>query len=239
MTLKNMLLSPLALALVFMMSFGAVTAEAAGPTLLVGLNPLTVTQNGPSAVFGVTFANIRLDATPSSEDILVSSIPMSLSVGNGAVPQNLQNCRAVNQNNPGVPLNTGTNAMPTVSANTLNTFTLDSPLRVAMGNAVIVSIVCDIAASNAINNTYQFTVNPANVAATSATTDTTVTPSAGQGVIVGNGTSVVTTGGTGGVVVPTLPSTGDGGDATQNIALILGSLALLGAGIVYTRKVAS
>jgi len=239
-TLKNIVLSPLALVLTMSLSFGAVTASAAGPTLLVGLNPLTVTQNGPSATFGVTFANIRLDATPSNEDILVSRIPLSLNVGGGALASNLQNCRVVNANNTSLALNTGGNAMPSVNSNTLNTFVFDSPIRVPLGNSVVVSLICDIAATNAINNTYQFTVNPVNVTATSAITNSTVTPSAGQGVVVGNGVSVITTGGTvGGTVIPILPNTGAGGAAPLNIALILGALALLGAGIVYNRKLAS
>lgn len=237
MTLKNLLLAPIALMLISFLSLGAVTAEAAGPTLLVGLDPLTITQNGPNPTYGVTFANIRFDATQSSEDILVSRIPMSLNVGNGAVASTLQNCRVVNSNNPSIPLNTGGNAMTSVSSSALNTFNLDSSLRVPMGSSVIASIVCDIAASNAVNNTYQFTINPANVVATSAITNTTVIPTTGSGVIVGSGTSVVTSGGNGVVAVaPTLPNTGAGGEAAQNIALIIGSLVLLGTGIIYTTR---
>lgn len=238
MTLKQIFLAPIALLLVSLLSLGAITAEAYGPTLQVGLDPLTITQNGPNATYGVTFANIRLDATASSEDILVSRIPMSLNLGNGASASNLQNCRAVNSANPTFPLNTGGNTMYSMSGSALNTFNLDTPLRVSMGSAAIVSIVCDIAASNAINNTYQFTINPANVVATSAVTNTTVIPSTGNGVIVGNGTSVVTTGNSGSVspIIPTLPNTGAGGEAAGNIALIIGSLVLLGTGIIYTSR---
>lgn len=237
---KKLLLSPIALGLTMLLSLGAVTAEAAGPTLLVGLNPLTVTQNGPSATYGVTFANIRLDATASNEDILVSRIPLNLNVGNGASASNLQNLRIVNSANTSFALNTGGNAKFSVGANSLNTFVLDTPIRVPAGSAVVVSLIGDIAPSNAISNTYQFTINPNAVIASSALTNSVVIPSAGQGVIVGGGTSVVTTGGTSGsTFVPTLPSTGAGGEAGLNIALILGSLVVLGASIVYTKKMAS
>jgi hypothetical protein len=240
MTFKKLLVAPLTLAFVALVGFGPLSASAAGPVLLVGLNPLTVTQTGPAAAPNTVFANIRFDAGLSTEDILVSRIPLTLNVGGGAFASNLLNCRVVNQNTT-FPLNSNGNVMNGVSSTNLNTFVLDNPLRVTAGTATIVSVMCDIAASNAIGNTYQFTINPASVVATSAVSGAFVTPGIGNGVIVGNGTSVTTSGSTGTVfpiVTPGLPNTGAGGDATLNIALLIGALVVAGASIAYTRNVA-
>lgn len=204
---------PIAVAFIGFMAFGATSVEAANSTLLVGLNPLTITQNGLSAVPNVAFAYVRLDASASTEDILVSRIPFSLNTGSGASASYLSNCRVINNTNNTAVLNTGSNSMNVLSSNNLNTFVLDNPIRIPSGGSVVLSVVCNILATNAVNNTYQFTINPANVVATSAVSGANVSPSIGEGVIVGNGTSVITTNGGGGIFIPApgLPNTGGSG----------------------------
>lgn len=216
MTIKKLLMVPVTLTFVAFMAFGPMSAQAAG-SIQVGLNPLTITQNGPSAVPNVAFAYVRFDASASTEDVLVSKIPFSLNTGGGASASYLSNCRVINNSNNTFVLNTGSNSMNVVSSNNLNTFVLDNAIRIPSGGSVVLTVVCDILATNAINNTYQFTMNPSNIVATSAVSGSSINASLGEGVIVGNGTSVITTTG-GGIYVsayvpaPGLPNTGGSGD---------------------------
>ena len=214
--------------------FGAHSASAAGPALMVGINPMVVTQNGTAATPNVTFANIRLSAASSTEDMFVSSLPVSITAANGGSTSNLTNCRAVNTSN-GMTLNTGANSRSSVLSGT-NTFMFDSPIRIAAGNYVDVAVRCDILASNAVNNTYAFNLNPLSVAATSAVSGAGVATSIGMGVP--TAPISVTTTGTTGVIIPGLPNTGMGGSASTNIALLALAGMVTAAGVVFSRRFA-
>jgi hypothetical protein len=236
MTIKKFVLAPAVFALVAL--FGANVALAAGPALSVGITPVVVTQNGTAATPNVTFATLRLSATSSTEDILVTAIPMNVTAGNGGSTSNLSNCRVVNLSNGSV-LNTGSNVSSFIQ-NGANSVTLDTPLRVNAGSMIDVAVRCDIIASNALNNTYAFTVNPSAVVARSATTNTGFTPTSGEGVPTAP-ISVTTTGTTGTtipVIIPGLPNTGMGGNASANVALLAAAGLITAAGFAYTRRFA-
>ncbi|MDB5254007.1 MAG: hypothetical protein JWL80_73 [Parcubacteria group bacterium] len=236
MKIKKFVLAPAVFALVAL--FGANVALAAGPALSVGMTPVIVTQNGTAATPNVTFATLRLSATSSTEDILVSAIPMTVTAGNGGSTSNLSNCRVVNLSNGSV-LNTGSNVSSFIN-NGSNSITLDTPLRIAAGTMVDVAIRCNIIASNAINNTYSVSVSPFSVVARSASTNTGFTPTAGEGVP--TPPIMVTTTGTIGttipVIIPGLPNTGMGGNASTNVALLALAGLVTAAGFAYTRRFA-
>lgn len=236
-TLKKFIVTPVALALFALISLNPTSAFAQGPMLMVGYTPIVVTQNGTAATPNVTLATVRLSAASSTEDINVSRLPVTLGVGSGATPSNLSSCRAINLSNNST-LTTGSN-VPSSMLIGSNSMMFDSSLRIPAGSYVDVAIQCNILASNAVGNTYFVTVDPASVTATSALSGTPVIATMGEGVPT-PAVSIITTGSStsGGVIVPGLPNTGAGGSASTSAALLFASVALLGAGVVYTRKFA-
>ena len=211
--LRKLLIVP---ALVLAASLGASVAMASA-VFSVGITPVIVTQNGPAATPNVTLATIRMNAVGSTDDILVSALPLSMTASNGGTVSNLNNCRVVNLSNNSQQLNSGSN-IPSSIFNGSNSITLDTPLRVPAGSIVDVAVKCNIIASAAVNNTYAVNIDPLAVVARSAVNGLQITPSVGTGAPVQTG--VVTTSSAGTVIIPGLPNTGMGGNTSTNVALI-------------------
>jgi len=223
--MKKTLTLGVAFALVAFFGVHQASAQVATPNLLINLVSDSVATNIAPGSSNVILANIRLDATTSSDDIRLAYLPLILSTGNGASASVLT-CRTTNSASPLFALNTGNNAQGTMSSG-LNTITFDNPLIIARGTSTSILVRCDVSSALVTGGTYQFSINTNNVVATSATT--------GLPAVVGvMRTPVVVIPPT----VPGIPNTGFGGDVTTNIALILGSVVVAGLGLAYTRKLA-
>lgn len=199
---------------------------ATTPNLLVNLVPDSVASSINANTSNVILANVRLDATTSSEDIRLASLPITLTTGNGARASDLT-CRVVNAASPTVALNTGNNASTTMVSG-LNRINLDNPVVIARGTTTNLLVRCDIGSGLVVDGTYQFSINSNNVVATGNTTGTPAV----VGVTRASTPVVVPP------VVPGIPNTGFGGNASTNVALILGSIVVAGLGLAYTRKLA-
>ena len=223
--MKKTLTLGVAFALVAFFGISQANAQVATPNLLINLVPDNVVSNIAPGASNAILANVRLDATTSSDDIRLAYLPIILSTGNGARASDLT-CRTANSATPNNALNTGNNASTTMSTG-LNTITFDNPVIVARGTTANILVQCNVSSGLVTGGTYQFSINTNNVVATSATT--------GLPAVVGvMRTPVVVIPPT----VPGIPNTGFGGNATTNIALILGSVVVAGLGLAYTRKLA-
>ncbi|MDB5266236.1 MAG: hypothetical protein JWN89_51 [Parcubacteria group bacterium] len=209
----------------FAFSSGA-SAQVAGPSLLVQLQTAGVASAINAGAQNVVLANVRLDATASTDDIRLASLPIVLTSGNGGTATSLTSCHAVNSVTPSNNLNSGTNAIANLSSGA-NSIVFDSPMIIARGTALNLLIECNIASNLPAGGTYQFSINTASVPATAVST--------GLPAVVGVGGVAVTPVP---VPVPGIPNTGFGGAATTNIALLIGSIAVAGLGLAYTRKYA-
>ncbi|MES2214221.1 MAG: hypothetical protein V4465_02415 [Patescibacteria group bacterium] len=223
--MKKFLIIPVIAAL-FAFSTGA-SAQVAGPSLLVQLQSAGVSSAINSGAQNVTLANVRLDATASTDDIRLASLPIVLTVGNGGNASALQSCRAVNSTAPSTNLNSGTNAIANFSSGS-NSIVFDNPMVIARGTAVNILVNCNIGTLPG-GGTYQFSINTANVPATAVST--------GLPAVVGVGGVAVTPTPVP-VPVPGIPNTGFGGAAPMNIALLIGSIGVAALGLTYTRRFA-
>lgn len=219
-----------------------VSAQAA-PTLSV----TAYTQSVIGVLRGTSnanFATFRLDATNSGEDIEISELPINLVLGNGASAGDLSDCRVYDTRNMSAALNSGTNVDAFASG--MNTLTLDSTYVVDSGTVRTLQVQCDVSASAEVGDTYQFNLAVSDLDAVSADSNQTLNfgnTTAGSGSIIPVVTvlpaSTTPAPYIPPVVIPTtpgFPSTGMGGEAAMNIALI--SLSVLALGFVGVRKFA-
>lgn len=235
MSFKKFLILPIAVAF---MAFGVGSANAqvvAAPKLAVQLattgltNPITVGSDA-------TVARLTLDTTGSNTPVRISSLPLSLSVMNGANAASLTNCRVFNENNTSTALNSSNNIPSALTAG-MNTITLDSPIVLPAGTVTTLDVRCVAAANLVPGGSFQFSLNTANVVASDPTTGTPAVVT-----VLGATTPVtipVTVPVTVPVVTPTVPNTGAGGEASTNVMVILGSLAAATLGLAYARKAAT
>ncbi|MBX4199098.1 hypothetical protein KW800_02365 [Candidatus Parcubacteria bacterium] len=216
---------PLGLSLLAM----AATANAQVAQPMVGIQLLSSGLTSPlvASSTGATIARLVLDTTGSPEAVRISSLPFALSLGNGAVASTLTNCRVANESNSGVNLSTPTGSTSGLVSG-LNTVTLSSPLVLQAGTVTTLDLVCDPSAGLVTGGTFTVSVNTANVAATGNSTGLPAV------VTVRGATPVVIPP----VIIPTVPNTGAGGDASTNVALLFGAITLAVAGIALTRKTA-
>lgn len=227
MSFKKLLVLPVAVAILGF-SFGTANAQviAPAPRLAVALettgltNPLTIGTNA-------TLARLTLDTTGSNTAVRIASIPLSVTTGVGATTTSLTNCRVFNEATGGV-LSSGTN-IPATLASGMNSITLDTPFVIPAGTVTTLAVRCDIASNLVTGGTFQFSLNTANVVATDPVSGAAAVVTL-RGVVVPPVIVVPP------VVIPTVPNTGAGGQATGNIAIILGSLAVAGFGLAYARK---
>ncbi len=221
---------PLSLALMVSTTAGLAHAQVTTtgvPTLAVQLLSTGLTQNATAGTQNATFAVVRLDTTFSGDDVRISSLPLILNTGGNATGASLQSCNLYNAANMSTSLNS--NNIPSFNTG-LNNVALNSPLVLPRGTVTTLNLVCNLA-SNAVNGgTYSFSLNTQNVIATGVMTGLPAVVTIGSSAI-GNGT-----GGT--IFYPTVPNTGAGGEATRNIAIILGSLVVAALGFAVSRRYA-
>jgi hypothetical protein len=208
---------------------GAATASAQSAAPIVGIQLLTSGLTSPivANTDDATVARLVLDTSGSAEAVRISSIPFILSTGNGAIASTLRNCRVVNEANDDVNLSTPAGDSVGLTSG-LNSITLSSPLTLAAGTVTTLDLMCDASAGIVSGGTFTFSMNTANVAGTGVTTGL-------PAIVTIRGAAPVTPVPPV-VVIPTVPNTGAGGEAAQNVALLLGSVALAAVGVAYTRK---
>lgn len=133
-------------------AFGAVTMNTMTirPGVLV-IGPATspasqtITPGGSS----VLMANISLDAGQSGEDLRISSVPATLTIGGGAALTELTACQIFDGANA---ITTGSNTVnPTAAA---NVFVLDNPVTITKGTVKTLGIKCNVSGSATNNGTF-------------------------------------------------------------------------------------
>lgn len=204
----------------------------------------------PSGSQDVALANISLDATGLSGVTNLSTVPVTVTAGNGASTADLTNCRieqAVSQ----IPLS---NSYSVVNG-AQTSFSLAAPFPTVGGLASMLSLVCDVAPATPVGGTFTIALNPSSFSATNSSgAGVSVSQATGNGadglpaalsgtVIVSGPTSTTGTGtgtgtsGTGTSGVPGVPNTGAGGMAATMLGIMIAALgvALLGGSYLRTR----
>lgn len=221
---------PAALALMATMAFGGLwainsaSAQTAGPRVAIQLLSTGLTSPLAASSTDAVVARLVLDTTGSSEPVRINSLPFILTNANGAVASHLQNCEVVNEANANTALSNG---MTMQSG--LNNVALNSSLILQANTVTTLSLRCDVSGDLVTGGTYTFSMNTANLSAVGANTGLAALVTVRGAVVV---PPVVNPP----VVTPGLPTTGAGGEATQNIALILGSVILAIMGFGYAVK---
>lgn len=222
---KKFIAFPTVLALLAVLGLGAFAAPAnaqvGGPRVAIQLATSGLTAPLVASSTNATVARLILDTTGSTEPVRITSLPFILTAGNGADPTDLVNCRVVNEANVGTNLSSGV----TMQAG-LNNVVLNSPLVLAANTVTTLALRCDVTGDLVTGGTYTFSMNTANLVATGATTGLPATVTVRGAVVV---PPVVNPP----VQTPGLPTTGAGGEATRNIAIMLGSVFLTFAGLAF------
>jgi len=209
-------------------SFNAGTPVLA-PSLMVTLTATPSVQRGSD----ILLATLQLNASRSSQDIQVSSIPLSTTFGSGANASMLTDCRVRPTSNLSQAYNSGTNVISLGGSTLIN---LDTPLTIPAGSMFTLGITCDVGSSFPTGSTIGLSINPSDLQARVPNTNT-VTPTRG---FVLNGTNPGTTAGTVTVgssgtgtstpPIPGVPNTGLGGGMFLTL-LASGILAV--GGLLY------
>lgn len=223
---KKMFMLPVVIALLAFSTGANAQVVTGAPRLGVQLLSNGLTANPTPGMSNATYAVIRLDTTYSGDDVRISSLPLIVTPGNGAIASNLNNCAVFNAANASVPLNSGSNVSAGMASG-LNSINFNSPLVLPRGTVTTLNVNCNLNSGALNGGTYQFSLNTANV---SAVGNTSGVPAV---VTVGTGAPVVVDPGTGVIGVP---NTGMGGAASANIALLLASIAAASFGALYVRK---
>lgn len=217
-----MKLSSMALALsMFAIAIGA-NAQTVQPRVAIQLLTSGLTSPLVASSTDNVMARLVLDTTGSPEAVRISSLPFILTTGNGAASGTLTNCTVVNESNVNSDLS-GNSGGLVAGINSIN---LSNPLVLAAGTVTTLQLRCDATGGLVSGGTFTFSMNTANVAGTGVSTGLPALVSVRGAVPT---VPVIP-------VIPTVPNTGAGGDATANIALLLGSFTLATLGVVYTRK---
>jgi hypothetical protein len=182
-------------------TMNAMTVKAA--SLAVAISPSA--QNIVAGAQGVEFTRVQFDASQSGEDIRLSSFALTEDGSGGAfagAANKLSTCQI--SDTSGV-LTGGSNvvnpsATATTSATTA-TFTLDNQLTIAKGTVKELSLKCNVASSADSASTFQWGISAVQIAAISATGNTsgnsvTATGADNYGQLMtvsGNGSLVVST----------------------------------------------
>ena len=132
---------------------GATIASAQSASVVVSG---TASSTAGALVPGSSGANLSAVTLNSSAagPVYISSLPLTLSSGNGATIGDLSSCQLFNSN--GTALNTGTKIVNSVQGT--NTVVFDTPLLVTGGTATSLSVRCNLSGSVASNGTFQFAV---------------------------------------------------------------------------------
>jgi len=155
-----------------MFIMNTMTVRAAN--LAVSVSPTPAAQNIVAGSQDVVLANYQFDASQSGEDIRISNVPVTVTLGGGAVITHLTTCRIYDGS---TSLTTGSNVQNPAAA--AFTMTLDNSLTVAKGTVKTLSLKCNVSSSSANSETFAAGVTGAQIAAISAsgvTSSNTVTP---------------------------------------------------------------
>ena len=214
---------------------------AGAPVYTTGIN--TTIDTAPSVPAGstdVALANISLDATRSSGVVNLSTVPVTVTTGNGASTADLSNCHIQDS----VSGATISNALA-LTDGAQATFSLNSAYPTVGGMASMLTFACDLAPATPIGSSFTVSINPASFTATNGSTGSPVTvgqvvgtganglPAALSGTVVVSGAtsgSTTGTGSTGTSGTPGVPNTGMGGMAMTYLMVLLlsGVVALTG-----------
>ena len=131
---------------------GAASAQTTGLVSVSNSSGSTTPNPGAS---DAAFGSVTLTATQpgTTGNVTVSSLPFTLTTGNGASASNLTSCEVLNSN--GSTLTSGSNVIGTAGAS--GAFTLDSPLTISGGQSATLSVRCDVVSGASTGGTYQFT----------------------------------------------------------------------------------
>jgi hypothetical protein len=194
---------------------------------------------------GSALALILLNAANSPQNVTISSIPLSMTF-NTAMPADFTNCSLRNATNLGLGLNTGNNAVATLGGNG-STFTFDTPLTVSSGSSVALALICDVSSATPAGSSVGITLSPGTITAAGVSGGSVIATPA----LMPNGTNAATFG-TVEIVAPGIattgttsstpgaPNTGAGGNAPQNILVLVSAafVAILGSIYLMRRRVA-
>lgn len=167
-------------------SFNMNTMTIRTASLTPAINSGLAAQNIVAGVQAAPLAMIDLDATASGEDIRISAIPTTITVGTLTLA-NLSSCQIFDG---AVALNTGSNVPSSVSAT--QTFTLDTSLVVPKGTKKTVTLKCNV--QSGVTGTIVGGV-PAGASwtgVTGVTSGNSITPT--NGAVTANTQTVVATG---------------------------------------------
>ena len=144
-------------------------------TLSTSVSATPAAQTVVAGSQDLLFANIQLDASQSGEDIRVSNLPTTITVGGGAALTDLTSCRVYDG---ATALTTGSNVTnPTASP---FNFTFDNSITVTKGTVKTLSIKCNV--SSGATGTFQVGLGTiANFNATGVTSSNTVTATGSAG----------------------------------------------------------
>lgn len=230
--LNKFLVIPVVLALFALTLPGVASAQNAARLVISGVQDGTSTAEAGED--GVRMATFDFDVQGTTEEVRILRTPAVLSLSGGAEASDLSNCRVFNTAGAGNPLSSGTNIINNVIVGE-NTFLLDEPLVITNGGSARLAIECNISSSANVGSSYQFGINTANVVATlgaSSVRILTVDLTGGTAVVFPNLPPTIPAP----VIVPGMPSTGMGGDASSNFVLMGSLIALAALGLGYSRK---
>lgn len=138
--------------LVLFLAAEGASAQTVSSSSLVSATSTPSTGTIAPGTQGATLGTIELSGLQSGT-VQLSSIPLTLSTGNGASASGLSNCQLFNAS--GTALTTGSNMPSSVQSGT-NTFTFDTPLALTQGSPMTLSVRCNVSSSSPSGGTFQF-----------------------------------------------------------------------------------
>jgi hypothetical protein len=147
---KNIILVSALMSVLFAGS--SVFAQSTG-TSTSGSLAITSTPVGTSITPGTGVSLGTITLTSPGGTYNVNSIPVNLSLGGGALANNLSNCKLFNTS--GASTTTALGASPSIVTGA-NSFSISPPLNVTSGNPVTLQIRCDVNSAAPAGSTFQF-----------------------------------------------------------------------------------
>lgn len=193
----------------------------------------------PAGSQNVSIANISIDATHSTNSVVFSSFPITISAGNGGSLGNLTGCQIFNSSSLS-PINAGSVSLNSSGA---TTFTLLSPMTVIAGTSDMLSLNCNVGAGALAGSTFSLSIDPASIPASIAGTGVSVTPTPGVGAGANGlpaatfGTVAVSASGAipPVVIAPGVPNTGVGSTGLAALFILVLSALIALTGALYLR----
>lgn len=220
--IRKSIVASLAFAILALGSFGSASAQVASPRVALQFGTNGLTNPLVSNTTDATIARLLIDTTGSTEAVRIASLPFNLVLGNGALASTLDECQVYNEAAPNVALNSVASTTTMVSG--INNITFNTPLVLAANTLTTFALRCDVDDTLVAGGTYTVNMNTNNVVATGATTGL-------PALVTIRGSVVVPPVVVPPVVVPTTPGMpATGGEAAQNIAMLLAAVLIAGLG---------